>query len=179
MFNQTLAKLLKDQVLVSPAVDGSVFLRERKANMNVEVLNSMCALIVVNVKRLNHLSMLEDGESKKICDYLLIATFDGKIRAGFVELKKSLTGEVDPMEQLRRSLPVLEYLRSACEVECEKKGWGAGMTVKYNLIAEKRHRRIDKQRVRQLPGYWPEIESYKNIAVRKFVGSRIAISKLL
>lgn len=175
----TLGRLLKDRVLVSPKKDGSIVLQERSANMEVAITNASYSLIAINVKRLNHLSMIKDGECRKICDYLLIAELEGQYHASFVELKKTMNQETDHREQLRRSLPILEYLRSVWEVEHQRDSWSEGATVRYNLIAKRQHPRIDKQRVRRTPRDWPEVETYKDIEVRKFVGSRLAASQLL
>ena len=174
-----LTELLKDRALVPPNTEGSIILQERSANMKVEIANSSHPLVVINVKSLNHLSMLKDGQWRKICDYLLVTEYDNKMRACFVELKKTLSNKPEHREQLRRSLPILEYLRSVCKIECEGIDLGAGLTVRYNLIAERQNGRIDKQRVRTGPSDWPVLECYRDIAVRKFVGSRILISKLL
>ena len=55
----------------------------------------------------------------------------------------------------------------------------ANLTVQYSLIASGLSERLSKQRVRQSPSDWPEVEVYRDIEVRKFVGTRIAVSKLL
>ena len=178
-FGLALAHLLKDTVFVSPNLDGSIILEERSANMRVELSKPPVSLTIINVSRLSHLSMLKDGEWKKICDYLLVAEQESKIHACFVELKRTLTNESAPREQLRRSLPILEYLRSICEVQYGRKDWPASLTVQYSLIAARLSERLNKQRVRHSPSAWPEVECYGDIEVRKFVGTRIAVSKLL
>ena len=123
--------------------------------------------------------MVKDGQCKKVCDYLLVATVDGLGYACFIELKRTLTDETDAREQLRRSLPMLKYLRTVCEIECETTYDRTALTIQYSLIATRQSLRIDKRRVREGPNSWPAVESYKDITVRKFVGSRIAFAQLI
>ena len=174
-----LACLLKDRALVTPNSEGIIILEERSASMRVEIPNPPESLVTINVSKLSHSSMLKDGEWKRICDYLLVGEHESKLYACLVELKKTLTDEPGSREQLRRSLPLFEYLRSVCEVHFGSRGWPEGLTVRYNLIAERRNNRLDKQRVRRSPNDWPEVELYEDIEVRKFVGTRIAVSNLL
>ena len=174
-----LVDILKDRVLVSPNAEGSIILREPPAKMEVEIPHCPSSIIVINVNKLNHLSMLKGGHCTKVCDYLLIAKQDSGINACFVELKKTLTNDRSQLEQLRRSLPILEYLQSICAIHYEDKSWSTALNIHYNLIAEKLHRRLDKQSVRSAPQNGLDVECYKGIKVRKFVGSRFVIDWLL
>ena len=58
----------------------------------------------------------------KICDYLLIYQEKDKHHAMFVELKESLSKKEKSKKQLKRSLPVLDYLRSVCKIESKADG---------------------------------------------------------
>ena len=176
--NVVLESVLKDSVLVLPEADGSIILEERQAKMKVVVAQAPSSVVAIDVKRLNHLSMLLDGECRRICDYLLIADLGGNMHACFVELKKTLNDEEGHREQLRRSLPIFSYLISVCQVECQGIGWRSEIAIKYNLIAGKLNSRLDKQRVKRGSSDWPQVECYKDIVVQKFVGARIAFSKL-
>ena len=68
------------------------------------------------------------------------------VRALFVELKRTLSDSA-ACEQLRRSLPWLNYLRSVCEIESGSVF--VDIEVRYAVIALKRHQRLDKQRIKQ------------------------------
>ena len=174
-----MARILQDGVLSFPSSDGSIVLSEPEASMEVAISSSPRSLVAVHVGTLGHLGHLKDGEWNKRCDYLLVAESDGKAQVCLVELKTTLTNEQLPREQLLRSKPILDYLRSACEIEHGIRRWPSGLTVKYNLIATKRSKKLDKQKVRPSLSDEPERESYKNIKVQKFVGERIPFSKLV
>lgn len=177
--SSALAQLLEENALVAPSSNGSIVLVERSAGMRVEIPDPPESLVTINVSKLSHSSMLKYGECKKICDYLLVGEHEGNVYACLVELKRTLTGEREGREQLRRSLPLFDYLRSVCRVHFGITDWPDREIVRYNLVAERQNIRLDKQGVRRSPNDWPKVEQYENIEVRKFVGTRIAISKLL
>ena len=80
------------------------------------------------------------------------------------------------MEQLRRSLPLLEYLRSVCQVHNHMKADKPGMDARYFLIGEKSGEKLDKQPLRSnrpLP-----TEKHENITVNTFVGPRVRFDLL-
>ena len=177
--NSAMACLLKERVLVKPDAGGSIVLCEQAAGMKVEIPNTPSSLIAINLRRVNHLSMLRDGEWKRICDYLLITASESRLSACFVELKRTLTGNLAYREQLRRSLPILDYLRSVCAIQHLNPGFVGECVVTYNVIASRQSGRFDKQRVRIDPARWPEVEGYRGMEIRRFVGSRIPVRKLL
>ncbi len=174
-----IASVLRKQILVRPNKEGSIILRERQAKMAVEIPDTPNSLIAIKLGRLGHLSMLGDGEWKRICDYLLITACEDRLYACFLELKKTLTERLMYGEQLRRSLPILEYLRSVCAIQFVDKCFDSERRVTYNVIASRQGEKIDKQRVRRDPTNWPDVERYRGIKVRRFVRSRIPVSKLL
>lgn len=92
------------------------------------------AMRIMAPKALNHLSSLK-GKCKKRCDYLIVVQSDGTDYVVFVEMKKTLNegNKANGMEQLRRSLPLWDYLLSVCKIECEI---APDVSVKYVLIAE-------------------------------------------
>ncbi len=91
-------------------------------------------------------SGIKDGPWKKCCDYVVIHQAGDTVRALFVELKRTLS-DSDACEQLRRSLPWLNYLRSVCEIESGSVF--VDLEVRYAVIALKRHQRLDKQHIKQ------------------------------
>lgn len=113
--------------------------------MTVELTGLAADTMAIRLDRTG-MSGLRDGPWTRCCDYLVIYQAGEAVRALFVELKKSLS-DSDPFEQLRRSLPRLEYLRSLCEIESRSRF--SEPEVRYAVIALKRHPRFDKQRTRQ------------------------------
>ena len=174
--NEYLHKVLKDDVLedVSQS-DASVILRGPDAKMSVQVTGIPPSTTVLRMGRVNHLSCLKYGRSMQICDYLLVANMDSKIYAIFIELKRTLTEEDKPKEQLRRSLPILDYLLSVCKVEF---GSVPKVLTKYVIIAEKNKERLDKQPTRVTPSQPVSKENHKAIEIMKFIMPKISIMKL-
>ncbi len=93
----------------------------------------------------------------------------------FVELKETLRDHDDAREQLRRSLPILEYLRSMCGVGDLVK---PDVSVRYVILASRDAKRLDKQRTRVIPSEAIRVERYRGIDVRSFVCERISIGNL-
>lgn len=174
--NARLQDILQTSVIEPPHRD-RLKLIESQENKGYEVTGIRQPLVVtaIRMNRLRHLARLKDGAWKKICDYLLIAAEDGTHRAVFVELKETLRDHDDAREQLRRSLPVLEYLRSVCAVEDRS---NPNVSVRYVILASRDAKRLDKQRTRVLPSEAIQEEHYRGIDVRSFVCERISIENL-
>ena len=173
-----LGAILKPELLQGLETGDSFILEERQRNQEdtrVELIGVSPPFLAVRMNKLSHLSALQKGEWNQICDYLLIGQSDGSHYAIFVELKKTLREEEKPKEQLRRSLPILEYLLSACAVEygsTEK----SNLTIRYVLIAEKENSRISKRRFQRGRQLRPEM--YKSIQVTTLVESTVHFTDL-
>ncbi len=114
--------------------------------MKVEMWDLTADTVVVRLNRINHLKGLKDGPWKRICDYMIVSENADRIQVLFVELKKTLTEESKAFEQLRRSLPLMQYLRALCRIES---GIDSRQPeVRYVLIAQRANPRLDKQRIR-------------------------------
>ena len=166
-----LAAILKEGLLELASEGGSVSLRETSAGMRVEILRLPWPMAVLRIERTGHLPGLRDGPWKRVCDYLLIFEAGNDVHAVFVELKKTSTNEQRPKEQLRRSLPILEYLRAACRIEDGSALNEPPVTVSYLMICERGSMRLDKQPVRSNPEARIHEETYENMTIRTFIGS--------
>ena len=174
-----LAAILKEPLLKGP-VDGSIELREKRRgmpDMRVRIIGATIAVTRIHLEKVGHVPGLRDGApGRKICDYALLAESGDGIHATLIELKSTRNDEEEPREQLRRSLPVLEYLRSACDVERGTDGTRK-MSVEYALVFEKEQARtLSMQRVRREA---PVTERYRNITVRTFVGNAVPFPSLM
>ena len=169
---------------------GSVTLQDSQSDMEVKLIRVPMPFLAIPMssepirgKRTNldpsHLPALQDrGDLKKICDYLLIGQSDDSDYAIFVELKKTLRAEEErPKEQLRRSLPILDYLLSVCAVE-----HGSGehnLTIRYILIAEQSIDTLNKQRVQGEEAEKVQEETYKSAQITTFVGTSMNFATLV
>ena len=123
-------------------------------------------------------SGLEEGGWNQKCDYLLIVNSGVVYRAVFIELKKTLTYEVKPLEQLRHSLPFLEYLRSLCCIHFED-GALPDVEVRYAVIGERGQLRLDKQAVKPTPGRPAWTRPHRGISVSAFLGPTVPLAALV
>lgn len=116
------------------------------------------------------------GKWNLICDYMLFGMVDSTWYAVLVEMKKTATHSSRPREQLRWSLPVLDYIRQTCELEFECAI--VRPKVSYAILSEQLHQHFDKRIIRGT--YSPfEPESWKGISIRSFVGHRIQFRDLI
>ena len=157
----------------------SVTLSEKSAKMKVKVAGFSGLATVIRLgssqRKLDHLRYLEDGNRKKVCDYLLIVPIEGEEYAVFVELKKTLESKGDSEEQLLRSRPLLDYLLSVCEVD--EGGGTPRPRIYYVLIFE--GSKLQKPTLRpDLAGMIDEIE-YKTIEIRRFLGTEFELMDVI
>ncbi len=172
-----LKEILAVKALVSQKTGRGIILEE-KGVMKVELTQMPLDVTAVDMRLIGRLSGVKNGNWSKRCDYLLIGQAEGMDYAIFVELKRTLKKDqegLEGMEQLRRSLPILEYLRSVCQIHHMTKK--AALEVRYFLIGTKNHSKFDKQRVR--PRLGTEKEVYKGIEVHTYLGDRIGFNQLL
>lgn len=117
--------------------NGAVILRDKHQQAKVSELMGNVVVICLD-QCIGELSGIKDYlRRKRRCDYLIVRQCDSGIQALFVELKKSFSEKNFRYgsDQLRRSTPLLEYLRWMCRVES-----GAGLEgyeARYVLIVER------------------------------------------
>ena len=170
---------------------GSVILQDSQSDMEVKLIHVPMPFLAIPMssepirgKRTNldpsHLPALQDRvDLKKICDYLLIGQSKGGYYAIFVELKTTL-GEktaAKGKEQLRRSLPILDYLLSVRAVEYGNEK--SNLTIRYILIAEQSIDTFNKQRVQGEEAKKVKEETYKSTQITTFVGTSVRFATLV
>lgn len=114
MLAQHLREILSSRVLVSVASgSNSTVLREKKISMKIFVTNVPVDSTVIRLEKIGSMSGIRDGIWKRSCDYLIVDSTEKRDTAIFVELKKTRTNDnySKGQEQLRRSLPILEFDR--------------------------------------------------------------------
>ena len=174
-----LAAILEENLLKEEGRGGSISLQEESAEMCVKVPPLPAPGAARRIEGVGHLPGLREGRSwTRICDYLLVFETGKASHAVFVELKKTWTDDQRPKEQLRRSLPILEYLRSACRIEHGSASIESSVTVSYLLICERGSMRLDKQPVRAGPAAGTRKQTYENITIRTFIGTSLPLAAL-
>ena len=175
--------VLKRDVL-APAEDGGVDLRDKQSGMTVRILTppGPARLAAIHAERVGHSGKLRDrgskhaGRLRRICDYLLVIESDDTTHVIFVELKETWSEEEKPRDQLRRSLPLLDYLRSVCEIEYGPSEHGISMH--YWIIFGKRTRKLNRQPVNVDPAHMRRVEEYNGITIRTFFGTSVPLTTL-
>ena len=172
-FPDQVLRVLKPKARV-PIRNGEVVLREHNV-MDVVLAEVPAGVMIINMRRIGSLSGIREGAWKKACDYLLIRRSKGGAEAVFVELKKNLT---DPRgkEQLRRSLPYLDYIRSLCRIEYGAMSSPKRVLARYVLIGKRTTPGLAKQGVTAGPVF--SSEPYEGITIQRYVGSRIRFAWL-
>ena len=171
-----LKQILANRAQVSRTSGGSMILREKQV-MKVELAETPTGLTAIDMRKIGSFSGINEGEWKQRCDYLLVYEYKGENIAIFVELKKTLSQEDRRgMEQLRRSLPLLQYLHSVCRIHHGVEPDEPIATARYFLIGEKMNPRLDKQPVK--PGRLIASEDYEEITVNTFIGPRLRFDVL-
>ena len=144
--------------------------------MNVEVDGVSRGTTVINMRKIGSFSGLGSGPWKKICDFLLVLRSDGADHAIFVELKKTLSDGIKGSEQLRRSLPYLDYLRAVRRIAYRLEIPPRRIPVRYVLIGARSSPKLAKQRVAR--GYSSPDMSHHGITVKRLVGRRFRFARL-
>lgn len=177
-----LRKVLEPEV-VEPARDldaVELWEKKREVDMRVRVVGLPAESLAIRTDRIGHVSKIRGGSRTQMCDYLIVAECDGRTCALFVELKKTQkTGDNKPREQLRRSLPILEYLRSVWEIDSETFVGKHGVSVHYSILFERTSPKLAKQPVKADPSRMVETEQYKGLTIRTFVGTSVPLAMLI
>ena len=162
---------------------GQILLEDEQSDMEVTVTGVTDPVVTIPLQERGHWDVyLKQGQQSiaKHCDYLLVYQLQTQCHVVLVELKKSLdeTRKERGKEQLRRSLPIWDYLFSVCEIEC-----GNNREIpftKYVLIAKQISESLDKQpaRIKTMLTRL-ETERYGNIRVKTLIGTTFAIETLI
>ena len=179
-----LEKVLPESVLIAPKANGNIELQESDSHMKVAIIapTSSATFVCIDPKfHKFHLPVLRDGPWKQICDYLVVFEAAGQHHAVFIELKKTLRDDAmyRPKNQLLRSLPILKYLQSLCEINSEPGQKDTScLSIHYCLIGEKYHARFDKQPIRGPKSIW-EIQKYRDIVIKSSVSPQFSLADLI
>lgn len=91
-------------------------------------------------------------------------------------MKKTLSSGKAPEEQLRRSIPVVKYLQSLCEIDAEQP---MQIVLRHVVLAQKASERFDKNRIRVTEGVDSMVISHKGIDIKMIVGESVTAQELI
>ena len=170
-----LPHVVEDVALARGNADG-VVLTEEESGMRVQIVaRSPMTAIRLGKGGVSHVPGLNlHAGLNVIGDYLVVVESKGRTHAVLVELKA--TWEPRAREQVRRSLPLLEYLRSVCEVQRQAPFDDKGMQIGYLVICE--NRRLNKQTMKAAPVKTLDCEDYKNVRIWTYIGTTISLAIL-
>lgn len=155
--------------LVSGPVSGVLQLRDPKSGMTFDVRGLSDEAVAIRVETIQHVKALASKDDLRlVCDYLLVERAPGNtgLLVVLLELKTTIGYDSRPREQLRRSLPILRYLQSACEVHFRKT---VAFEEKYILVGSAFHPSFDKQPV-TFTGRQSLFENHRGITIKILVG---------
>ena len=177
--NSVLERVLKECIVETPSKNKTITLREKDQNvdMEVKIVTQLASVIAIRMSGRSHLPTMQNGPWRQVCDYLLVVESADEIHAVFIELKKTLTKEKKPREQLRRSLPFLSYLLSVCKVE-DNSIETTRLNTNYFIIGKKLNEKIDKGLVRINPNRMIKKEQYKEIGIATSTKKRFTLDEL-
>ena len=175
-FAELLQKVVKDEHVEeitdsAGAAVGQVLLRE--PDMTINVTNVPVLSAIIRIGGLQHWGGIKNGSWKQICDYLLVIPNGRASWVVLIEMKKTLSdANLDKAkEQLRRSIPVVRYLESLCEIEAKESMRPSDL---HHVVLAERSRGFDKDRIRVIPS----VESHK-AGIKTIVGRSVAVQELI
>lgn len=151
----------------------------REVDMRVRIVGLPTVFIAIRLESGDYLPNISNGSWRQICDYLIVVESGDRTHAVFVELKKTQSKKERPREQLRRSLPLLEYLRSMWEIESGSTLDERRLSVHYSILFEQTSPKLAKQSVNVKPTTRMLPEEYKGITIRTFVGTPVPLATLI
>lgn len=176
------ANLSPDTILQRDLNEGdTIFLEEKDDNvdMTVEIVGVPETVVIVLPQEVEHLQCLARKGLKYICDYLLLFQSDDRYYAIFVELKKTLTDEDKPREQLRRTLPLLRYILSVFNVDSGSMLSESKFIMNYFLFGQQPNPNWDKQRVNVSRASLFQSETYERMKIRTSLASAVSFKVLV
>lgn len=181
--NVKLVDCLKKQVLDPDPCpikqSQEIELVEEENDMKVRITGTGDLVWTMHIRTQDALKpMFLKGDCGLSCDYLIIVQSGGNDYVVFVEMKSTWGRKTrnKGREQLRRSLPLWDYLCSICKIECRI---APEVSVKYVLIAEKENERFARRTTRKVSSSGAFIEEYRNIMVKTLIGNNFPIDALV
>ena len=182
---EALRRILKADAL-EMVQEQSVVLKERntsggEAPQEVMVLASSTEVVAVRMDKFSHSSMLQ-GSRWKVCDYVLFVEQADREDVVVIELKKNRANDSSSREQLRQSVPIVEYLAAAAGIEASPEDDPAKaepMNVHYVILYGRDGPLLDKQATHVASVAATGRELYRGMNIRWRIGRHTVLSDLL
>ena len=182
---EALRRILKTDAL-EMVQEQSVVLKERntsggEAPQKVMVVASSTEVVAVRMDKFSHSSMLQ-GSRWKVCDYVLFVEQAGREDVVVIELKKNRANDSSSREQLRQSIPIVEYLAAAAGIEASPEDDPAKaepMNVHYVILYGRDGPLLDKQATHAASIESTGCEQYRGLTVRWRIGGAATLEDLL
>lgn len=173
--------ITEDAILSASDGEESTLVLCEENVMEVHVTDAHQAdLVAIRMKpsssRLNLLKPEQKGKWNLVCDYILFGCVDGVGHVVLIEMKKTLKPDQHWKEQLRWSLPVVDYLRQVCELEFKESI--TSPRISYALLYDQVSPRLDKGLMRPATGSL-EREKWKSIIIKKHKGHKLRFCHLV
>lgn len=137
-------------------------------------------LVAIRMKsgssRLNLLKPEQKGRWNLVCDYILFGYVGGIGHVVLIEMKKKVGPDRHWKEQLRWSLPVVDYLRQICELKFEESI--ASPKISYALLYKEVNSRLDKGLMKSATGLLKR-EEWKSIIIKTYKQHRLRFRDLV
>ena len=181
---EALRRILKAEALEEFA-DGKVVLTDRQAPHGIErqsvtLLAGDTDLVAVRMDKFSHPSMLEGGWRK--CDYAVFLEQQGQTEAVLIELKRSKANDSLSREQLRQSVPLVDYLATAAGVESSKDSDPADrvkLNVHYVVLYQRDGLLLDKQATHAAAVQAAGRLEYRGLTIRWRIGGSARLEELV
>ena len=182
---EALRRILKTKALEQIQA-GKVVLKERRTParetpQTVTLLVGATETVAVRMDKFSHSSMLQ-RPSWKVCDYILFAEREGRSDVVLIELKKNRANDSSSREQLRQSVPILEYLAAVARIGASPDDGAAQagpLTVHYVVLYQRDGPLLDKQATHAASAAATGRELYHGMNIRWRIGRHAVLSDLL
>lgn len=169
------------------AADGrKIVLKERRKRdgppQSFTLLSDEPEVVAVRMDKFSHSSMLEDGWKR--CDYaLFVGRKDSSVSdVLLIELKEDKAKDEESSEQLRQSVPILDYLEAAARVGAspdEDPAKAVPREVHYVVLYERDGPLVDKQATHAASVVATGRKWYRGMNIRWRIGRHADLSDLL
>lgn len=176
-WRRALEQVLKTRALIRRGEETEVVLRERSPNVDMArtIVGMPRTAATVSMGTVDHPSCVVGGAWRQRCDVLIFVRRKGVNQVVLIEMKRTLRGEGKPFDQLVHTRPIVEYLAAIGQLA----GAPAGPLRWSPVVLVERLARLEKARMRIVPGEPVETREHRGLRVRVFSQARLRFADLV